>query len=371
MTSSRGRLLGILQISTQADGAQSSRVPVPLPEDHYEAIGQTYLDGMDTESEPFEDLVESETPESPLTVTPPTSQPESNSIPATCFPLLRNCTYGCTRSTCNVIGPLCQYGRGGSNGTSELVEDRDEDDDEEDEKIEESLDFDRSCCGDEGLGMGVESRGLDNEGHSVESDGLSLGEEEEAVPEGQQQAALVVGTAVSAPLGLGYRVLRCQELTLEEDHRTLTTWIDPEDGMVYIDVPAYPPPPPVQTPPLPEWTSGSFPISTSPFIVPSPISSPMIPLTIPCPVATPDTDETLSPTLFERYDRDIRELFTRSGAVRDEIFSQRYWFRSLEHKQERVAVTFGALWRPVLALESWEGHTDAQRAALWHAISDT
>ncbi|GJX09659.1 hypothetical protein Tco_0199518 [Tanacetum coccineum] len=31
-----------------------------------------------------------------------------------------------------------------------------------------------------------------------------------------------------------------------------------------------------------------------------------------------------------------------SGAVREEIFSQRYQFRSLEYEQERVAVTFGA-----------------------------
>ncbi|GKF91141.1 hypothetical protein Tco_0274842, partial [Tanacetum coccineum] len=29
-----------------------------------------------------------------------------------------------------------------------------------------------------------------------------------------------------------------------------------------------------------------------------------------------------------------------------------------------------AIWRLVLALESWAGQTDAQRAALWHAISD-
>ncbi|GJR21686.1 hypothetical protein Tco_0970213 [Tanacetum coccineum] len=61
----------------------------------------------------------------------------------------------------------------------------------------------------------------------------------------------------------------------------------------------------------------------------------------------------LSPALFERYDRDIRELFTRSRVVRDEIFSQRYRFRSLEHEQERIALTFRAIWRPVLALESW------------------
>ncbi|GKD42746.1 hypothetical protein Tco_1267391 [Tanacetum coccineum] len=51
------------EISTQADGAQSSRVPVPLPKDPYEAIWQAYLDGTDTESEPFEDPVETETPE--------------------------------------------------------------------------------------------------------------------------------------------------------------------------------------------------------------------------------------------------------------------------------------------------------------------
>ncbi|GJY22806.1 hypothetical protein Tco_0396464 [Tanacetum coccineum] len=50
----------------------------------------------------------------------------------------------------------------------------------------------------------------------------------------------------------------------------------------------------------------------------------------------------LQPALFEKYDRDIGELFTRSGAVRDEIFSQRYRLRSLEHEQERTVVTFGA-----------------------------
>nr|GFA12594.1 hypothetical protein [Tanacetum cinerariifolium] len=58
-------------------------------------------------------------------------------------------------------------------------------------------------------GVDDESRGLDNEGRSVEIDRLGLKDEEEAVPGGQQQAALVVGTAVSAPLGLGYGALRC------------------------------------------------------------------------------------------------------------------------------------------------------------------
>ncbi|GJZ51287.1 hypothetical protein Tco_0605802 [Tanacetum coccineum] len=38
----------------------NSRVPVPLPEDPYEAIRQAYLDGTDTESEPFEDPIDTE-----------------------------------------------------------------------------------------------------------------------------------------------------------------------------------------------------------------------------------------------------------------------------------------------------------------------
>ncbi|GKG47070.1 hypothetical protein Tco_0504267, partial [Tanacetum coccineum] len=81
---------------------------------------------------------------------------------------------------------------------------------------------------------------------------------------------------------------------------------------------------------------------------PSPISSPMILLTVPSPIATPVAIKTerfltelgaqvemqgglirnhtvrleeLPPALFERYDRDIRELFTRSGTVREKIFS--------------------------------------------------
>nr|GFB61902.1 hypothetical protein [Tanacetum cinerariifolium] len=74
----------------------------------------------------------------------------------------------------------------------------------------------------------------------------------------------------------------------------------------------------------------------------------MIPPTVPSLVASPATAETegfltdleahvemhgglihdhtvrfgeLSPALFDMYDRDIGELFTRSGAVKDEIFS--------------------------------------------------
>ncbi|GJY85987.1 hypothetical protein Tco_0500013, partial [Tanacetum coccineum] len=132
----------------------------------------------------------------------------------------------------------------------------------------------------------------------------------------------------------------------------LTTWTDPEDGTVYIDVPIYlPPAPPVQIPPSPDWAPGSLPISPSHSDVPSPISSPLISLTVPSPVATPTATILVDEDQF---------LETRSGAVREEILSQRYRLRSLEHEQERTAMMFRALWRPVLALKTWAWHVDSR-----------
>nr|GEU33933.1 hypothetical protein [Tanacetum cinerariifolium] len=250
---------------------------------------------------------------------------------------------------------------------------------------------------DEIHGLDDESYGINGEGRGIESDRLGLGEEE-AVREGQQRAVLVVGTAVSEHLGLGYGSLRHRELVLEKDHvystfevgqgygsapeprrservstfrhPTLTTWTDREDGMVYIDVPVYPPPaPPVQTPPSPEWTSGSLPISPSPSVVPSPVSSHMILLTVPSPIASPmatstttilvDDDQfievgaqlklyrgilqdhthrldVMPPTLFAKIDRDVRELYTRSGnALERELQEMRDRVTVLEQERDR------------------------------------
>ncbi|GKA96063.1 hypothetical protein Tco_0818158 [Tanacetum coccineum] len=166
--------------STQADGAQSSRVPVPIPEDPYEAIRQAYLDGTDTEFEPFEDPIDTETLESPLAIAPPIPLSES------------------TPSVLQSVPPPDLPSRKCYRGTSELVEDSEEDDDE-DKEIEESMNSD-SVSGDaedegptakdedpatkdEGLttrvkglgtddvgyGLDDESRGIDDEGHSVGS----------------------------------------------------------------------------------------------------------------------------------------------------------------------------------------------------------
>ncbi|GKE34926.1 hypothetical protein Tco_1454248, partial [Tanacetum coccineum] len=212
--------------------------PVPLLEDPYEAIRQAYLDGTDTESEPFEDPIDTKTTELPLAISPPISLSEST--PPVLVPILRRTVRMAVRvppamssglsasmaevaamsesafrkrfwSSCEsspFVSPPDHPSRKCYRDTSELVEDKDEGPTAEDED---------PAAGDEGLtarvkgldtddesyGLDDEIRGLDDEGHSVESDGLSLEEEEEAIPGGQQQVALVVGTAVSAPLGLG------------------------------------------------------------------------------------------------------------------------------------------------------------------------
>nr|GEX03625.1 hypothetical protein [Tanacetum cinerariifolium] len=277
-----------------------------------------------------------------------------------------------------------------SQSTSELVEDDEEakDEEEEDKEVEESSDSDSEsedaedegpATGDKGPTAGNEGLAVRDEGPGIRVESLGLGEDE-AVPKGQQRATPVVETAICEPLGLGYGALRHWEIAsrkgrmpsvfevgqgsrfVPEPERpervsalrqpTLTTWIDPEDGRVYIDIPAYPPPAPhVQTSPSPEWSSGSLLVSPAPFIIPLPISSPMIPLIVPSRVASSTTSEAkgfltelgaqvemkggliydhtvrlgeLSPALFERYDRDIGELFTSSGAIRDEIYSKRY-----------------------------------------------
>ncbi|GKD16646.1 hypothetical protein Tco_1205804 [Tanacetum coccineum] len=271
------------EISTQADRAQSSRVPVPLSKDPFEAIRQAYLVGTDTESEPIE------APESPHTVASPTSLPDST--PPTCH----DRAYSCACPTDDVTEPLCLYGRV-------------EDDEEEDEEMEESLDFDSV------------SGGVEDEGPTTEDEDPARG------------IRVLLSRTRAQSSGFIPESER-PEIVSALRQPTHTTWMNPEDGIVYIDVPTYPPPtPPAQTPPSLEWSSGSLPISPEPSIVPSSISSPMIPLTVPSPVASLATAETegfltelgarvemqgglirdhsirleeLSPALFERYDRDI------------------------------------------------------------------
>ncbi|GKD82649.1 hypothetical protein Tco_1349488, partial [Tanacetum coccineum] len=273
--------------------------------DPYEAIRRAYPDGTDTESEPFEDPIDTETPESPLAIAPPI--PLSESTLPVLVPILRRTARMAVRvprtmspglsagmakvaamsestfrkrfrsfyESSPSVSPPDLPSRKRYRGTSELVEDSEEDDNEEDEEIEDSMDSDSvsrdredegptaededPAAKDEGVTTGVEGPGVDDEGYGLDSTHL---------PHGQTRRT---GGLIS-------------------DHAVRL--------------------------------------------------------------------EELSPALFKRYDRDIGKLFTRSMAVREEIFSQRYRFRSLGYEQERVAVTFGAIWRPMLALEAWAENRD-------------
>ncbi|GKC70717.1 hypothetical protein Tco_1116600, partial [Tanacetum coccineum] len=134
----------------------------------------------------------------------------------------------------------------------------------------QGLDDESQGLDDEGQGLDDEGQGLDDEGQGLDDEGLGMEEEEEAAPKGQQQAVLVVDTAVSEPLGVGYGAARRHALEStkeiapstyevgqssrsvpEQDgakgvsaytQPTLVTWVDPEDGRVYTDIPTYAPP---------------------------------------------------------------------------------------------------------------------------------
>ncbi|GJX99774.1 hypothetical protein Tco_0356793 [Tanacetum coccineum] len=344
--------------------------------DPYEAIRQAYLVETDTKFEPFEDLVETETPESPHTVASPTSLPDSMPPTRHAEESEDSDTSGATARMAMRVLPAMSPGLSASiaevaamsdtafykrfrssyqslpsssspdlpsrkhfRGTSELVEDDDDDEEEEEEDKEGSGELD----------LVVESKDAKDEGLAVEDEGPAIGDEglaagdedpgmrveslglggDEVVPEGQQQAAPVVETAVGEPLGLGYEALRHQEIASREGQMLVLFEVGRE---FWICTAAKRPE--RETTPSPEWSFGSLLVSPAPFIVPSPISSPMIPLTVPSPVASLTTAETEG--FLTGYDRDIGELFTR----------------------------------PVLAWSRGRS-TDAQRAALWHAISDT
>ncbi|GKG18974.1 hypothetical protein Tco_0376073, partial [Tanacetum coccineum] len=106
--------------------------PVPLPEDPYENIRHDYLDGTDTESEPLEDPVETETPELLLTIAPPTSLTDRvAAMSESSFCKRFRSSYESLPSSSPQDIPSWKHYW----GTSELVED----DEDEDEETEESL----------------------------------------------------------------------------------------------------------------------------------------------------------------------------------------------------------------------------------------
>ncbi|GJZ23385.1 hypothetical protein Tco_0560844 [Tanacetum coccineum] len=256
-------------------------------------------------------------------------------------------------------------------GTSELIldiysegdelgeEDNEEDEssDADDEREGQDLDDEGQDLEDEGQDLDDEGQDLDDEGQGLndggqglEDEGPGMKEEEEAAPEVSSRHRALESIEEIAPST--YKVGQSSRSVPEQEgvkrisafrQPTLITWVYLEDDRVYTDIPAYAPPTtPIQTPPSPEWLLATISIDDDQFIKVG------AQLELYGSILHDHTQclDALPPTLVADIDRDVRELYTRSGAVRDEIFSQ----------------------RPVLALEAWTGQTDAQRAALWHDI---
>nr|GEZ64070.1 hypothetical protein [Tanacetum cinerariifolium] len=211
---------------------------VPFLEDPYEAIRKTCLVETDTESKPFEDPVETETPESPHTVASPTLLPDST--PPTCHaeesedpdifgarstsldstaPLLLD--HSLTHTSPTLVSFLCRITRmavpvppamspglsaniadvAAMSDSAFLEDDEEEDEKEEYEEVKESLDFDSESeeegptAKDEGPAVGDEGLVVRDEGPCITVGSLGLGGDE-AISEGQQRAAPVVETAI-------------------------------------------------------------------------------------------------------------------------------------------------------------------------------
>ncbi|GKB33428.1 hypothetical protein Tco_0872829 [Tanacetum coccineum] len=281
-----------LEIFTQADRAQSPRVPVPFPKDPYEAIRQAYLVETETHESPHtiasptplldstppthhaEDSVDSDTsgarptssdftatllPDHSLTHTTPTLVPflrrtirlavrvrpamspglfaniaEVAAMSDSAFRKKFRSSYESSPSSSPPDLPLRKHYR----DTSELVEDDEEDD--EDKEVEESSDSDSESedVEDEGYTAEEEGPATGDEGLAAGDEGLSMRVEslglrgDAAVPEGRQQATSVVEIAVGEPLGLGYGALRRWEIALEEGQMPCVFKVGQSSGSV-------------------------------------------------------------------------------------------------------------------------------------------
>nr|GEZ13747.1 hypothetical protein [Tanacetum cinerariifolium]GEZ31744.1 hypothetical protein [Tanacetum cinerariifolium] len=288
-----------LETITQANGALSSRVPVHLPADPYVLEYPLWVRSLRLLNR-------------------------------------QNRTYGRVNPTDPILGHVSPLS-GGSCFCPHFLSVRDtkseggelgEDDTKEDESLDAS---DKRVI-----------QGLDDEGKGLEDKGPGMEEEkEEATPEARRRALESIEDIAPSTYEVGQSSRSVPEQEGVERisafrQPTLDTWVDPKDGKVCTDIPTYVPlAAHVQTPPSPEWSSSSLPILTSSQVVLSPIASPVATST-----AIISRLDALPPTLFANIDKDVRELYTRSGAVKDEIFSQ----------------------RPVLALKAWAGHVDTRMA---------
>nr|GEX55560.1 reverse transcriptase [Tanacetum cinerariifolium] len=149
----------------------------------------------------------------------------------------------------------------------------------------------------------------DDEGYRLDDEGLGL--EEEAAPEGQQQAVLVVDTTASEPLGFRYGAARRRALESIEE-TTLSTYEVGQSSRSMSEQQGAD-----KTPLSPKWSSGSLPISLSSPVVPSHIASPVLALE----AWAGHVDTRLENMSWDRYDnhRMIHDMLVQQAAMQREL----------------------------------------------------
>nr|GEY65469.1 hypothetical protein [Tanacetum cinerariifolium] len=231
----------------------------------------------------------------------------------------------------------------------------------------------------------TETEGNESEAEGIRSESKES-EEEGPGSEGEEVTRRRVQELVEDPMPSTFEVGQSSRSVPDQQVADKThmlparpTWVDLEDGTIYIDIKLDAPlvRALIQTPTSPEWSSSSLPISPTSLTVPSPVASPVTTLAATITVKEDEFIEvgaqlefhgsilhdhtqrldTLPPTLLKGMGRDIIELYDRSTAVKGEIHSQRFRLWILKRGQEQATITFGALWQPVLALEAF-GRTD-------------
>nr|GEX93062.1 hypothetical protein [Tanacetum cinerariifolium] len=278
-------------------------------DDPYEAIRWAYLVRMDTESKPFEDPIETETPESPQPIAPPTCYVEETEGSGTfgarsmssdsTAPLLPD--HRLTHTTPVLVPSLRTNIRMAmrvlpmmspslSVGKAEVAAMPDLTFCKRFRSSYNSLPSPtfplwKSCREDEDPATGDEGLAARDEGPGIRVESLGLGGDE-VVPEGQQRAAPVVETAMGEPLGLGYEALRRREIALGEG-RMPSVFEVGQNSRFIPDSERLKRESELKKPTLTTWIV----LEDAPSIVPLPISSPMISLTVPSLVASPATAE--------------------------------------------------------------------------------
>ncbi|GKB85179.1 hypothetical protein Tco_0957451 [Tanacetum coccineum] len=246
------------EIISQTVRAQSSQVPTPLPDDPYVVVRQAYLVDTDTESEPEEAPLEIEeittshsstsldstaplSPDHPLTQASPTPTPTRVSFDCRIARMAVHTHPTISSSMSALIAEVTALSLSSFH-------------------MRHRSSY-KTSSSSSPPALPIRKRYRDGEGHSLEDEGHGSEDEGPGTKDEEEEAALKGEGLVPSTFEVG------QSSRFVPDHEGAE-----------------------RTPPSPEWSSGSLPVSSSPPVVPSSIASPV---TTPTTTISVDEDQFL------------------------------------------------------------------------------